>query len=115
MSADNWTVCPQCVARHNRYVEDAERNLQASYGKVTSEAFLDATKALEAMRTWSFELTLREDYELGIREGEFSVEYSAGCSTCGFGWSYKHFETPTISLAPAGGAIGPRAATRRRA
>jgi len=37
-------------------------------------------------------ITLREDYEIGIFQGEFSVEYCGQCSECGFKFEFKHSE-----------------------
>jgi hypothetical protein len=34
--------------------------------------------------------TLREDYEIGIYEGEFFVGYSCSCGVCGFKWNYNY-------------------------
>ncbi len=33
---------------------------------------------------------LREDYEIGIYKGKFSVSYGAICEACNFEFPYKH-------------------------
>jgi hypothetical protein len=96
MSADNWTTCPQCAASHEATIEAAERKLESSYGRVEAQAFLLATKALEEMRGRKLDTTMREDYHVGIRDGEFTAEYTASCRNCGFQWEYKHSEAPTV-------------------
>ena len=35
MSADRWSVCPNCYKAHYKTVDDAEKDLEESYGKVT--------------------------------------------------------------------------------
>lgn len=78
MSADNWRVCPKC-----KKTNESKGSL---YGKVSEEEYLDSLNQLKVD-----EETLREDYEIGIDErGEFYVDYSCRCQTCGFGFHYKH-------------------------
>ena len=81
MSADNWGVCPKCK-------ETAEKNITSAYGKVSEEEYL---AALNERKQIENNLTLREDYEVGVDiDGEFSVSYSCHCSKCGFKFDYKY-------------------------
>lgn len=88
MSADNWTVCPQC--RKNALEAQTKAILEAgkSYGKVLPEKFIEMTK--EANKPIEYKGTLREDYELGVnKEGVFSVSYAARCQECDYHFDFK--------------------------
>jgi hypothetical protein len=65
MSADNWALCPACLARTRR------------------ETIHETD--IESLRTF------REDYELGVQEdGTFYVRYRGGCTKCDFGHRFIH-------------------------
>jgi hypothetical protein len=87
MSADNWTKCPHC----NRKTEDAKKKVEETYGKVSAKEYHSRLQELEELQKES-EDTLREDYEVGIREGEFFVNYSGFCKECNFKFNYNHSE-----------------------
>ena len=38
---------------------------------------------------------LREDYDIGFENGEFSVHYKGSCTECGFRFEFKHKEQVT--------------------
>jgi len=89
MSSDTWTICPKC---QDRIYSDRQKKLDAvkkSYGKIASEKYIsdydDAVKPVE------MENTLREDYEIGITDGVYTVSYGASCSRCDFRFS-NNFE-----------------------
>lgn len=83
VSADNWEVCPQCVARAKKAADEAHAKVYAQYGKVPPEEFDRLRSDLTAVDPEDFR-TFREDYELyGANEGELRVSYSGGCETCG--------------------------------
>ena len=96
MSADNWTICPRCNGRANKSAASAKKALQDSYGKVPQEEFLQRLQELENNAP-SLGDTLREDYELGIIDGEFYVDYRASCgvANCGFRFKYTYREKVT--------------------
>ena len=86
MSADNWSICPQC--RTNREKEDAK----SPYGKVTEEEFLAYLS--QKPKVEELERSLREDYEYHIdSDGVFHAHYRAHCSDCGFRFSFDHSES----------------------
>jgi len=87
VSADNWTVCPKCKQSALEAKSKAQQTADESYGKVTPAEWL-ALKA-KADIDPAIEDTLREDYGLGIRDGEFHVNYCASCQ-CGFSFKYKY-------------------------
>ena len=95
MSADNWTQCPQCEIRNLAYLKELDEKAAAAYGKVRPEEFDELRDHARSFRANmhkddAFCATLREDYEIGIYQGEFSLHYTGHCSTCGFNYSYKY-------------------------
>lgn len=90
MSAYNWAMCPQCVK--NDKADYAERSLEVNklYGVVSPEVYMDALADLRSRKP--LEATLREDYGIGIRDGEFYVAYSAFCFQCQYKFEYKYSE-----------------------
>lgn len=94
MSADNWTVCPKCEATHTARTLAAKEahatKLVEAYGKQSMEEYAKIVAGGPALPPPFADNTLREDYEIGIREGEFSVSYGARCTACGFKFTFKH-------------------------
>jgi len=83
MSADNWGVCPKCMAKAVRDKDNLKLKIDNSYAKIPAE------KYLELFNKWkepiAIKNTLREDYELGVdADGIFYVDYSCACTTCTF-------------------------------
>jgi adenosine/AMP kinase len=97
MSADRWTQCPQCYVRNKAIAEELEKLASESYGNVSAENFDELREQAISFRKSiasddSFCSSLREDYSVGIHNGEFSVGYYASCQTCGFKFEFKHEE-----------------------
>ena len=97
MSADNWTQCPRCYVTNREKLAVLEKTASESYGNAPAEQFdrlrEDARSFCKAISSnGDFTETLREDYEIGIQEGEFYVSYGSFCQTCGFTFSYTHEE-----------------------
>lgn len=97
MSADNWTQCPRCLVTNKAKADELDKIASEAYGKVSAEKFdqlrQDAFSFRKAITLdGNFTETLREDYEIGIQNGEFSVGYYAECETCGFKFEFKHEE-----------------------
>ena len=91
MSADNWTICPQCCARAEKRREAMLKKAADSYGKISPEEYLKLRE--EAQKAPNVEPTLREDYEIGMDEtGFFEVAYSCACRACGFAHKHEHSE-----------------------
>lgn len=97
MSADNWGVCPKCLATAGAKYVAAAKAIRKAYGKVPVEQFDKQRNALGEPPTADlFEPTLREDYEMGItQQSEFYVSYSGRCSECDFAHLFKHSEQLT--------------------
>ena len=96
VSADNWTDCPRCTAKHLAEREAFEKKVEASYGVLPVDKFDAMRRELETTR--APDPSLREDYEIGISQGKFSASYSGRCDMCGFKFSFTHeqkIEEPT--------------------
>ncbi len=94
MSADNWAICPRCLATAIRVYDDKAAEIAASYGKVPVGEFDGARAALGERPTEdTMKSTFREDYEQGMLiTGRYYVGYSGSCSECNFRHSFKHEE-----------------------
>lgn len=93
MSADNWAICPKCLSNHEEAVSKRQKDVEAAYGKVSSQEYLKLLKDAEDKKKPKNLDTLREDFGIGITEkGEFFVSYRGGCDRCGLEFSYSHEE-----------------------
>ncbi len=97
MSADNWGQCPRCYVTNIAKAEELDRSASEAYGKVSPEKFDELRDQARSFRKAiatddNFCSTLREDYGIGIQDGEFSVYYGGRCLTCGFEYKYKFEE-----------------------
>ena len=90
MSADNWTQCPRCLKRRAMEVENKETEVGAAYGKVTVERFDQMRAELESLKTDEVDNTFREDWEIGVFNGEFFVQYKGACGTCNLRHEFKY-------------------------
>lgn len=90
MSADNWTYCPKCQETARKRAKSVNDRVVSDYGKVSIEKY--AALVNEANNPPKLKQTLREDYEVGIHDGEFSISYSASCSVCKFQFEYDKTE-----------------------
>ena len=90
MSADNWTVCPKCKEKAKQAQAALLSRVETDYGKVAAAEYLELVK--QSKQPIEEEHTLREDYEIGIWEGEFRVFYGARCEECGFSHEFEHRE-----------------------
>ena len=91
MSANNWGVCPKCREKAEQAHADLLSRIETDYGKVTATEYLELieqSKQLIGLK----EHTLREDYEIGIRKGEFHISYGAYCEECSFFYKFEHKE-----------------------
>jgi hypothetical protein len=93
MGANNWGSCPRCAKRYAKAIADMNSELDTQYGKIPELEYRDKCimrdNQVKLMNEDRF--CLREDWEIGINDGKFSVSYSAGCY-CGFQFSFKHEE-----------------------
>lgn len=94
MSADNWAQCPQCKIADTDRAEKLDKAAAEAYGLVSAAAWDELRAEARAFRNSLTDddrcSTLREDYHVGIQDGEFSVGYRGGCTRCGFLFEYKH-------------------------
>lgn len=94
MSADNWAICPRCLAVAEK--EHAERFQAAvdAYGKVPAEEYEQLRAEAQTAIDKEVFQTFREDYEIyGAEDGTIKVSYSGYCQTCHLGLDFK-FEKP---------------------
>jgi hypothetical protein len=73
-----------------------ERALAAGYGVISPETWLTKRRELDARKRNGLTAdkhSFREDYEIGVRNGEFHVNYLGQCTTCGFSYKFEHKET----------------------
>lgn len=89
MSADKWSICPQCMQTTLKQKEKQVKETTEKYGKVSVEEY---KKLLQySIEPVNLEPTMREDYELGIDEdGSFDITYSAYCDQCKFSFEFNH-------------------------
>jgi len=91
MSADNWTICPQCGKNSEQLKAEREQAARDAYGKVSAEEYMRLVK--KAQEKVHSEPTLREDYEIRtFQDGVFHVKYSCRCTACGWEFSHTHEE-----------------------
>jgi hypothetical protein len=89
MSADNWTVCPQCKYRRDRDIASERERVQSLYGTVDAVEYLKALGDLSIRESTRLDETLREDYWIGVdKDGLFKVSYDCGCQ-CGFTYAFS--------------------------
>ena len=100
VSADNWAICPRCVARA-RAAEAAQlAAVMDSYGKVPVEEFDRARAAIEPVHPGDY-ATFREDYEIyGAADGVVKVSYGGSCQVCGLDLSFSHEHPLPVGEAP---------------
>ena len=93
MSADNWTDCPKCKQKAETEFNATLELLAHGYGRMPEDEYLKLHKDILAGVIVKSE-TVREDYEIGIYDGEFCVSYRASCNAngCGFELSFEHNE-----------------------
>ncbi len=89
MSADNWTICPRCHEQYEKKMQESNDSVDASYGKVAPEEYIRLLAENDRLQSQEEPPTLREDYEQGIRDGEYFLRYSGQCITCGWHYTKK--------------------------
>lgn len=92
MSADNWEECPKCKKKK----EALERKLEVEYGIIPKKEYEDLQAEVISLKSEP-KFSLREDWEIGIYDGEFEVDYGASCDKCGFKFRFKHNETIVLT------------------
>ena len=88
MSAGNWAICPRCKKKTEQAQAALLGRVKTDYGKIAVSEYLELVE--QSQQPLNLEHTLREDWEIGIRQGEFHVFYGAYCETCGFSHEFEH-------------------------
>jgi hypothetical protein len=92
MSANNWGICPRCLAKAEADQMARIAKSRAAYGVLPADEYEELRgQAAEPISPEDFR-TLREDYEIGIFDGTFSINYGSSCKTCGLSHEFKHEE-----------------------
>jgi hypothetical protein len=100
MSADNWTICPQC---HKKW-----REPESHYGKVSEEEYLASISKPKPLEPE----TLREDWSIGMDQlGVLDIIYKCSCTDCGFHHEFKAHDQADI--APKGKRLSQKKGTKR--
>lgn len=82
MSADNWDICPKCLAAAKKAADEASAKVYEQYGKVPPEEFDRLREEIPTVDPEKHR-TFREDYEFyGADTGEVHASYSGRCSEC---------------------------------
>lgn len=92
MSADRWSMCPGCKKKAEQKRKDLLKQIEDGYGKIPADEFMELVERSAQPQKPLTLNTLREDWEIGIYEGEFGVDYYASCEECGFSYVFKHTE-----------------------
>lgn len=90
MSADNWTICPNCKQNLLDEKERKQNELNEKYGKISLDEYNLLQNEFELLNEKEMEYTLREDYQIGIKRENFNIEYRSRCSQCQFSFIYNH-------------------------
>lgn len=105
MSADNWAICPFCVADARAEHDRKVREVNAAYGNVPVDEYRALDAALpDEFDPYSVEPSVREDWEIGLSDPEDTnalLIYSARCKTCG---AEAKTETTVAFRRPTGSA-----------
>ena len=88
MSADRWAVCPKCKEKGEQAHANLLNRVKTDYGKIAADEYLELIE--QSRQPAEEERTLREDWEIGIWDGEFLVSYRASCPECGFSHKFEH-------------------------
>ena len=100
MGASNWAKCPRCLKERAEAKARAEEAAEQAYGQVGPAEYERLRFAANA--PVSVEDTLREDWEIGIWQDTFRVNYGATCEVCGFTFTYRHEDECTFAVAADG-------------
>lgn len=87
MSADAWQECPRCVAKGTMAYREARRRADEAYGKVSVAQWRVLDETAHSLKP-ELRDTLREDYEIGMYKGVFTIDYHASCTECDFTFSH---------------------------
>lgn len=97
MSADNWDVCPRCIAKAHAAHEKEEERVSDMYGKVPVDDFDAARAELKPVDPEDFR-TLREDYEWYVQDEEIHGVYKCQCTAEGCGLTGSAEITKALSV-----------------
>ena len=83
MSANRYSVCPACQAKHDEKIEAAKVKRDESYGVVSREEYERLDDAYGSLVRKELDTHLREDWEVcPVDDGVMLFTYSCSCSVC---------------------------------
>jgi len=99
MSADNWTKCPKCDVENQKNIQLLLEEIEEAYGKLSFPDFEEFKTAnqLKVQELENAPDNLREDYFLGIWEGNFNVSYRGRCNKCDYAYSYEYSDNNLVA------------------
>ncbi len=91
MSADNWAICPRCVAEAEALTAVLLGKAEAAYGVVPAEEYKQLFAEANVEVDEEDYRTFREDYEFyGAEDGTITASYSGHCQNCNLGVDFNH-------------------------
>jgi hypothetical protein len=93
MSADNWKVCPKCLARNLAELRELQKAVDAAYGKVPKEEYMKLRVDVDNFAHLKEE-NFREDYEIYTDDKlQLTVSYYGQCTVCEETKTFKYDES----------------------
>jgi len=91
MSADRWSVCPNCHKENSAAISKMRNELKDKYDKLDLYHWLIEKKHFEKFKeSFGDNETLRENWEIYFNEvGLLVIHYYCDCDVCGFHYSFK--------------------------
>lgn len=93
MSADNWRVCPKCLAKEEAKLQKLQQEADDVYGEVSKEEYLELRK-----KVFQFVIpeciTFREDYEIYTDDRlQLTISYHGECTECDETKTFRYDES----------------------
>lgn len=90
MSANRWSMCPNCKAKRAETAEKLRQRARDGYGVLSQEDYLHELREADKIESKLLPDTLREDWEIGLDGLGVRVDYRAYCERCGFKRKFRH-------------------------
>jgi len=97
MSADSWSICPNCQKIREIKFKDEKLKLKENYGKISQDEWIKQIRLYELKTQGEDPYDMREDWEIYWKMGKLNFRYSCSCEKCGFQISFtdeKEIEIP---------------------
>jgi hypothetical protein len=98
MSADRWSICPQCEARRVAAYKAEREKVVASYGQIPAteyeERLLDLDKSIGSKPPETYS----EYWEITLTGEAVLIDYSGECRECGLKKVIRHLSPLDVSV-----------------